>query len=72
MANALAVQTAFDPRTVPAIRRRMGLTQAQVARMADGNVNDVSRLERALQPGELLDRMIGALQTAAGEAPQKD
>jgi len=71
MATQLAIAAAFDPRTVPAMRRQMGLTQAQVARLAGSNVNDVSRLERALQPGELLDRLIGALQTTAKAAGQE-
>ncbi|MCC7362728.1 MAG: hypothetical protein IT317_24820 [Anaerolineales bacterium] len=71
MATTLTVAASFDPRTVPALRRRLGLTQADAARLADSNANDVSRLERALQPGELLDRLIGALQAAAEAAPQQ-
>jgi len=69
MATALAVNTPLDPRTLPALRRRLGYTQAEIGALVGSNANEVSRLERALAPGELLDRIVGALADLAACEP---
>lgn len=66
------VNTTLDVRRVPGWRRQLGLTQQQLARRIGARSDDLSRLERYLAPGELLDRVVDALTTAeVGPAAQQ-
>lgn len=70
MAACLEMPSTVDPRLLAARRRRLGLTQAALAARIGASVNELSRLERALMPGELLDRVIAALAAVTDETPQ--
>ncbi len=54
----------FDVRQLPALRRRLGLTQTELAHRLGVRADEISRLERALAPGELLDRLVAAVMEA--------
>ena len=65
----------FDPtvsiRHLPAMRRRLGLTQAQLAVRVGCRQEDIARFEKATQEGCLADRIMDALTAAvAAETPQ--
>ena len=62
----------LDVRRLPGLRRQIGLTQVQLAERAGTTASEVSRIESALRPSGILDRMVEALTAAAGAAPQND
>jgi transcriptional regulator with XRE-family HTH domain len=61
------VTATLDVRRLPGLRRQIGLTQVQLAERAGTTPAEVSRVESALRPQGILDRMIDALAAAAGE-----
>lgn len=65
MATILGVTTTFDVRLLPAMRRNAGLTQAELAARIGCRQEDIARLERATQRGELVDKIIAALAALA-------
>jgi len=67
--NTVVVTAPIDPRRLPALRKRLGLGQPELARRMGTNVPDLSRLECSLRPGGMLDNYIDEL-TAAAETPQ--
>jgi len=65
MGTCPVVTATLDVRRLPGLRRQLGLTQAQIAEKAGSTANEVSRIESALRPSGLLDRMVDALTEAA-------
>lgn len=57
----LVIPTPVDIRGLAALRRRLGLTQAQLAERVGCRAEDVSRWERACMEGELGQRIASAL-----------
>lgn len=51
----------IDVRRLKALRKRLGLQQGEVAKMAGVAQTDLSRFEHAVEPGGLLDRVFDAL-----------
>jgi transcriptional regulator with XRE-family HTH domain len=71
MSASLVVAATVDVRRVSGWRRQLGLSQQDLAKRIGARSDDVSRLERYLAPGELLDRVVDGLTAApADEAPQ--
>lgn len=68
MAATPIVTTTLDVRRLPGLRRQLGMTQEELAGRVGTTAQEVSRLESALRPEGLLDRLVGGLTTAAGEA----
>jgi transcriptional regulator with XRE-family HTH domain len=71
MSDVAVIEVELDARRLPALRRRIGLTQAALARKIGCHTQDVSRLERSLMPGELLDRVVGGLLAAVDEHDER-
>lgn len=67
MSATPVVSATLDVRRLPALRRQLGLTQPELCERIGARVDDLSRLERAVSPGGLLDRVVDGL-TAAAEA----
>lgn len=59
------VAATLDVRRLPGLRRQLGLTQPELCDRIGARVDDLSRLERAVAPGGLLDRVVDGLTAAA-------
>ncbi len=73
MSAVPVVTTTLDVRRLAGggLRRQLGLTQTALGERIGARVDELSRLERALSPGGLLDRVVdGLLQTAGDAAPK--
>ena len=57
----LPVSVPVDGRHIAAVRSALGVTQQDLAAMVGVRSDDLSRLERHLLPGGLLDRVAAAL-----------
>ena len=64
------VTATLDVRRLPGLRRQLGLTQVQLAEKAGTTPAEVSRIESALRPAGLLDRMVDALTEAAAQTQE--
>lgn len=51
----------IDVRVLPAMRRRLGWTQTELARRIGCRPEEVTRVEASLRPGGVLDRIMAAL-----------
>lgn len=59
------VTVTIDPRRLPGWRKQLGLTQEELAHRIGASAQELSRLESALRPGGLMDRVIEGLSDAA-------
>lgn len=62
------VTASIDPRRIPGLRKQLKLSQADMARKIGVAPQELCRLESALRPGGMLDRLIEAITEEAAKA----
>lgn len=60
-ATPMRLEARLVPQSLPDLRRRLGVTQEQLAEQLGTSAQEVCRLERALRPGGLLDQLLAEL-----------